>query len=190
MGKIKKAWFYERQAQQAQARENFYKNRTPPEEDQSITSRGAMTDVYYRSMILLEGTDHLIFSTSVPNSTTQLLTAAEAGLLTVLPANSTASRMRGSGLRPTRVKWYKGSTNPVRKRTDWNTSVARYYDNAGGRSHYSLPFSRATGVFNADDVRDQFNTLFGPGGSKRGLLGAANGRAYIDWERVTTSAQT
>lgn len=190
MGRIKPAWYYTKQAQQAQARANYYQNRQPPAEDTTINSRGAMTDLFYRSMILLEGTDHLIFRVSVPNTTLALLPAADAGLLTALPANSVAQRIRGSGLKPNKIHWYRGATNPVRRRTDWGTSVARYYDASGGRSHYSIPFSRAAGVFNADDLRDQFNALFGPNGSRRALLGAQNGRAYIEWESVTTAAQT
>ncbi len=190
MGRIKKAWYYERQAQQATARENYFKNRVPPEEETTIESRGAMTELYYRSLIQIEGTDHVIYSVSVPSQTLNLVSASEAGLKTTLTTGETALRLRGSGLKPTRVKWYRGSTNPVRKRTAWNTLSARYYDNAGGRSHYSIPFSKATGVFNADDLKDAFTALFGPGGTKRSLLGSANGRAYIEWERATVSAQT
>lgn len=189
MGRIKPTWYYERQAQQAEARENFYRNRVPPEQT-DIESRGAQTDVFYRSMLLLEGTDHLIFSTTVPTDTINQVTAAEAGLLTTLASGDVATRMKGSGVKPTRIHWYRGSTNPVRRRTAWNTSVARYYDTAGGRSHFSIPFSRATGNFGPDDLNDAFRAMFGSGGSKRNLLGTANGRAYIRWETATVSAQT
>jgi hypothetical protein len=186
----KPAWYYERQARDASARENYFKNRTPPAEDTTIESRGAQTEVYYRSLIQLSGTDHLIYTTQVPAATLNLVTAAEAGLKTTLAAGETSSRLKGSGVRPTRVKWYRGATTPVRKTTAWGTKSARYYDDQAGRSHYSIPFSRATGVFGADDLKDAFVALFGPGGSKRNLLGAANGRAYIDWERATISAQS
>lgn len=185
----KKSWYYARQAEQATAREAYYRNRVPPESS-AIESKGPSTDVFYRSLILLDGTDHLIFRTSVDNTTLGLLSAAEAGLLTTLGAGDVSQRMRGSGVKPTRVHWYRGATNPVRTRSAWNTSVARYYDTQGGRSHFSVPFSRATGVFNADDIADAFQALFGPGGSKRTLLGSANGRASITWERATISAQT
>lgn len=190
MGRQRPAWYYERQAREATARENFFKNRVPPTEDTTIQSRGAQTEVYYRSLIMLDGTDHLIYVTQVPAATLNLVTAAEAGLKTTLASGETASRLRGSGVKPTRLHWYRGSTNPVRRSTAWGTKVARYYDDAGGRSHYSTPFSRATGVFNADDVKDAFTALFGPGGSKRNLLGTQNGRAYISWETATVSANT
>ena len=190
MGRIKKAWYYERQAAQATARENYFKNRQPPAEETTIESRGAMTTAYYRSLIQLDGTDHLIYSVSVPSATVNLLTLAEAGLKATLGAGEVALRLRGSGMKPTKVKWYRGSTNPVRRRTAWNTMSARYYDSAGGRSHYSMPFSKATGVFNADDISDAFNALFGAGGTKRALLGSQNGRAYIEWESATVSAMS
>lgn len=185
----KPSWYYQRQAEQAQARENFFRNRVPPEST-TIESKGPQTTVFYRSLLLLNGTDHLIYRTSVDNTTLGLVTAAEAGLLTTLGTGDVAAPMKGSGVRPTRIQWYRGSTTPTRRRTDWGTSVARYYDTTGGRSHFSVPFSRATGVFNADDLIDQFNALFGPSGSKRTLLGGANGRAAIKWERAVVSAQT
>lgn len=185
----KPSWYYARQAEQAQARENFYRTYTPPETS-TIESRGASTEVYYRSLILMDGTDHLIFRTSVDSATLNLVSAAEAGLMTSLASGDTAQRMKGSGLKPTRIQWYRGAATASRRRTAWNTSVARYYDTTGGRSHFSIPFSRATGVFNADDLTDQFQTLFGPGGTKRTLLGAVNGRAAIRWESATVSAMS
>lgn len=186
---MKPAWYYEKQATQAQARADYFRNRVPPE-TANIESRGASTDVYYRSLILTDGTDPLIFATQVPNTTLANLTAAQAGLLTTLPSGDVASRLRGSGVKPTKVHWYSGAANPTRRRTAWGTSVAKYYDEQAGRSHYSIPFSKATGAFTADDIRDAFLALFGPGGSKRSLLGTANGRASITWESATTSAQT
>lgn len=149
-----------------------------------------MSDVYYRSMIQVGDTDHLIYATSVPSATLQLVSAAEAGLLTTLGVGETAARLRGSGVKPTKIHWYRGRATPIRRRTAWNTSVSVYYDDTSGRSHYSMPFSKTTGLFTADDVKDAFNAMFGPGGTKRSLLGAANGRAHIEWERVTVSAQT
>lgn len=185
----KRAWELRRQADQAAAREAFFQNRTPPE-SADIESRGASTDVFYRSLLLREGTDALIFRTSVPSRTLELVSAADAGLLIAAPTNSAPLRMRGSGLRPTRINWYRGTANPVRRRTAWGSSVARYYDTTGGRSHFSIPFSRATGVFDAGDLTEAFDNLFGVGGSQRALLGTQNGRASITWERASVSAQS
>lgn len=185
----KPSWYYARQAQQAEARENFFRNRVPPESS-TIESKGPATEVYYRSLLLNDGTNPLIFRTSVDNVTLNLVTAGEAGLMTTLGADDIALPLRGSGVRPTRVQWYRGTTTPVRRRTDWGTSVARYYDTQGGRSHFSIPFSRASGAFQSDEILAAFTGLFGPGGSKRGVLGGSNGRAAIQWERAVVSAQT
>lgn len=190
MGRRKPAWFYERQAKEATARENYYKNFTPPAEDTTIKDRGSQTEVFYRSMIQISGTNHLIYVTQVPATTLSKVSAAEAGLKTTLESTETALRLRGSGVKPTRIHWYQGAANPVRKSTPWGTKVARYYDTGAEQSHYSVPFSRATGVFDSNDIKTAFNALFGPGGSKRGLLGAKNGRAYLDWEHVAVSANS
>lgn len=189
MGGPKKAWYYERQAREAKARETYFANREVPE-SATITPRGASQTLYYRSLLQLQGTEHLIYSVQVPTATLALLSASDAGLKNTLATTEIALRLRGSGVRPTRLHWYRGSANPVRRRTAWGTSVARYYDSTGGRSHYSIPFSRATGNFGPDDLTEAFNGLFGASGSKRALLGEQNGRAYISWERATVSAQT
>lgn len=190
MGRIRPAWYYERQAREANARQTFFANRQPPDEDTTIESRGASTNVFYRSLNLRNGTDHLIFATSVLSANLALLSAAEAGLTTTLSGTDVASRLRGSGVKPTKVHWYRGTANPVRRRTEWNTSVARYYDTQGGRSHYSVPFCRASGVFDGDDLIEAFNGLFGPSGTRRALLGPANGRAYLEMEKNAVSATT
>jgi hypothetical protein len=190
MGRIKPAWYYERQAAQATARANYFRNKQPPTEGADIQSKGAMTTVFYRSLIQKSGTDHLLYSLQVPNTTLQAVSAAEAGLVTTLPANTVPLRARGSGMKPTRVHWYRGDANPRRSPTAWGTMVARYYDNAGDQSHFSIPFSRAATTFEPDDLVAAFNALFGASGSKRSLLGSANGRAHITWETVTLSAQT
>lgn len=187
---MRPAWYYERQAQQAQARADYYRNRTPPAEDTTIESRGAMTDVFYRSLTQVGSTDHLIYSTAVPAATLTLVSAAEAGLMTALGTGETASRLRGSGVRPTKLHWYRGRATAIRRRTAWNTSVSVYYDDTSGQSHYSIPFSKASGPFSPDDLKDAFMALFGPSGTKRSLMGAVNGRAYIEWERSTVSART
>lgn len=90
-------------------------------------------------------------------------------------------------MKPTRVHWYQGDATPVRVKTDWNTSWTRYYNSTGDRSHYSMPFSLATGLITVDEIQEKFNELFGPTGTKRSLLGASNGRAYLTFERAPVS---
>lgn len=187
MARMRPAWYYERQANEAQRRADYFRNQQPPAQPTSIESRGAMTDVYYRSMIQIEGTDHLVYATSVRSSTLGLVPAADAGLLTTLGTGTTGLRLKGSGVKPTKIHWYRGTASPVRRPTAWGTQVSIYHESG---THRSMPFSRATGVFNADDLKDAFMGLFGPGGTRRTLLGTANGRAHITWEEVSVSAQT
>lgn len=187
MGRQRPSWYYERQAREAQARETFLQNYQGPPAGTQIQQRGPSTDVFYRSMALLDASDHLIFSTSVQTDTLTQVTATEAGLLTTLGSGQTANRLRNSGVKPSRAHWYRGDTTPTRQTSRWGTSYSRYY--AAG-SHRSIPFSVASGVFTPDDLRDRFTTLFGPGGTKRTLLGAANGRAYLELEVANVGFNT
>lgn len=188
MARQRPSWYYSRQAADAQRREDYFRNRTPPTEDRNIESRGASTDLYYRSLIQIEGTEHLIYATAVRNSTLAIVTAAQAGLMTALPADAVANRLRNSGLKPTKIHWYRGRTDPIVRTTEWQTSVSIYH--AEG-SHRSMPFSRATGNFDANDLKQAFEALFGAGGTVRTTaLGTVNGRAHITWETVSVSAQT
>lgn len=184
---MKPAWYYERQAQEAEARANYYRNRVP-QDNASVRSRPT-TVKYYRSLLVRQGTDPTIFKVSVNNAALALVTATQAGLLDALTATETALNLRGSGVKPTKIHWYKGDASPVGRRTAWNSRYIRYYDTAGTQSHYSMPFSRATGAFDPNDLKNAFNTLFS-GSNRTTLLGAANGRAYLELEHVPTSVDT
>lgn len=188
MARMRPVYYYERQAAEAQRRADYFRNRTPPAEPQSITSRGDTTELYYRSLIQKAGTAHLIYAVNVRDTTLGLVTAAQAGLKTSLGNGETALRVRGSGLKPTKVSWYKGRATAIRRPSAWQTSVSIYHQ-AG--THRSIPFSKATGEFTPDDVQAAFTALFGPTGSLRTeLLGDINGRAHITWETASVSATT
>jgi len=190
MGRMRPAWYYEKQAQEAKARQQYFLNRQPPAAGTTIEQRGQSTDLFYRSLTQRAGTEALIYRVSVLNSTLNLLTAAEAGLKPTLAAGEIALRLRGSGLKPSRVSWYRGTTTPTRERSAWGTSWSKYYDETGGRSHFSAPFSKVTGVFDAGDLTEQFATLFGPSGSKRTLLGNSNGRVNLTMEQAQNAFQS
>ena len=178
MGRIKPAWYYQRKATAAQAREDYLEANPPAPPDGTIDQRGASTDLFYRSLTMTDGTNPLIFQVSVLEATLQLVDATQLGLLETLGVDEVALRMRGSGIKPSRVHWYEGATTPTRSRTPWGTSVAKYYEG----SVYSAPFSQRVGVFSAQDLRANFDALFGPGGSERALLGTRNGRAWLELE--------
>lgn len=188
MGRMKPAWYYQRQATISEARATYFANKTPTAPG-PIQERGAATDLYYRSLTLTDGTNPLIFRVSVLNDTLALMTAADLGLVETLGAGEIALRLRGSGIKPTKIHWYEGAATPVRTNTPWGSSVSRYYDNAG-KSHFSAPFSERVGVFTAAALRENFETLFGVGGLKRNLLGLKHGRAWMELEQAPVSAMT
>lgn len=186
MGRMRQSWYYQRQQREAAAREAYQASYSGPPAGTTIDSRGPSTTVYYRSLLLQSGIDPLIFQTSVPNATLALFPVADAGLLLTLTATDIAQRLRGSGVKPTRVSWYQGDPTPRSETSPWGTSYSRYYQPGTNKSS---PFSKATGTLEANDLRTRFNTLFGDGGTRRSLLGASNGRASIVFE-VANLAQT
>lgn len=190
MGKMKPLYQLQKQLQNRQAREQYYSNYQGPPEDTVLTPEGDATTVYYRSLHIVDGSDHRFFTSSVPEVTLQKVTAAQAGLVLVLPADTTSTPLRGSGVKPTLAHWYKGKTNPVYKSSPWGTKWAQYYESDAGKSHFSIPFSKATGVFDSADLMTAFGAVFAPGGNaNETLLGTRNGRAYLELERYSTAIQ-
>lgn len=195
MGRVKPAWFYQRKATAAEARENYLRNNPPAPPTGPINQRGASTDLYYRSLLLLDGNSApLIFKVTAPNDALSLIGAtadvaggsAAVGLKETLDVGEAALPIRGSGVSPSRIHWYEGATTPQRTSTPWGTRVSKYYEDRV----YSLPISERTGVFTARNLMADFQGLFGSGGTKRALLGLKNGRAWLDFEKTTTSAST
>lgn len=184
MGRLKPAWYYQRQADAAERRADHFRNRTPPTTPTTIQSRGAATDLFYRSLNLRTGADPVIFRVSVFNDTLQRVNATNLGLMNTLSSSEIALRLRGSGVKPTRLHWYRGRTTPVRTTTPWGTRVSNYADNQGGQSHFSAPFSKASGTISGSEISERFESLFGPSGSVRAQMGAQNGRAWLELERV------
>lgn len=185
---LKPAWYYQRKATIAEARTNYFANRGPTAPG-PINERGASTDLFYRSLTLTDGTNPLIFRVQVLNDTLALVPATDLGLLETLGAGEIALRLRGSGVKPTKIHWYEGTATPQRTTTPWGSSVSRYYENTG-KSHYSAPFSERTGTFTASALRNDFEDLFGVGGTRRTLLGTKHGRAWMELEQAPVSAMT
>lgn len=188
---LKQPWYYTRQATIAQARQTYFANKTPSAPG-PIQQRGASQTLFYRSLALRLGANPAIFRVNVPDSTIALVTAAELGLKVELDTTESALSIRGTGVKPSKIHWYKGEATPVRTTTPWGSSVSRYYDDAGDQSHYSAPFSQASGAFTAADLFDDFEAIFGTGtGNKRAtLLGTRNGRAWLELERAPMSFMT
>jgi hypothetical protein len=184
---MKQPWYYTRQATIAQARQTYFASRGPTAPG-PIIQRGASQTLYYRSLALRAGTEPTIFVVNVSSDTLAKVTAAELGLKAALASGESALRIRGTGIKPSRVHWYEGVSAPVRTSTPWGSSVSRYYEKSGtAQSHFSAPFSQTTGVFTANDLFQDFEALFGGGGAKRGLLGTKNGRAWLELEQAPMS---
>lgn len=191
MSGIRPSWYYERQATIANARE-AYRRSNPPTPPTTVRGRGPTTDVWYRSLALVDGTEHRVFKTAVDNDTLSIVTAANAGLATTAPVDTAIFPLRGSGLTPTKLFWQRGIATPTRVRTPWGSSYIKYYEGNNTdniRTHYSMPFSKATGPFSAADLRAAFNTIMS-GGGRTTMLGAENGRAYLQLERAPISAMS
>lgn len=176
-----------RELREANQRETFIENYTGPVQGTTVQSRGPTTELYYRSLAQSVGADRVIYKVNVDNDTLTQVPAADAGLLTTLTATQIAQRLRGSGVKPSRLHWYRGDATPTYVTSRYGTSYVRSYVPGSNRS---IPFSIATGAFSADDLNDQFQILFGNGGTRRALLGAANGRAYVELERAPISANS
>lgn len=65
-----------------------------------------------------------------------------AGLLMSVPASKSAVPIKGTGIKPATVRWYKGLETPVSGRTPWDTPSRKWGDKTGGingQSHRSCP---------------------------------------------------
>jgi hypothetical protein len=199
MGKAKPAYYYERKATEAKARENYYRTRAPrPRAGTTVTQKNLETFVY-RSLFLkfttgandATGTDHIPFKVSVGQGSLGKLgggvaAAAKVGLLTTGSPGALgelARPIRGSHIHPSMIRWSHGTATPVLRTTQYNTTWVQYYDNAAGeaQSNFSVPISKATGDFFPQDIVTTFKTIFSDA-AKAGLIGAKNGRAELDLE--------
>lgn len=186
MGRIKPAWYYEKQATEAKAREEFYRNRKPT--DSTTVKKRSRRSMFYRSLFLKNGTEASYLKVSVSEAALSLLSAANAGLLAELPEGKFAYPIRGTGIKPTMISWYKGATTATAKKTSWGSRWIQYYDKTGDQSHYSLPYSLTTGNVTAAALRAGFDGLFNSNdGTQKSLLGEDNGRAWLDLESVPLS---
>lgn len=184
----KSVYQLERQLAAAKRREDYYRDRVPPESG-TVQQRDATT-LYYRSLNIKSGENHSVFKVSVGNEDlSQIGGAAAVGLLEDPPANTSVLGAKNN-VKPSRIHWYKGASTPVAGTSPWGTRTTRYYDKVGDRSHFSVPVSKATGVIAASDIQAVFSGLFGGTGTKNSLLGTKNGQAWLSLEEYTISYAT
>ncbi len=183
----KPAWMLERQLAAAKAREQYYLTYVPPES--GTVEQRDKTTLFYRSLNLKDATAHKVFTVKVDNfaiGASGVGSADAAGLLTAAPTGTSPLSVVNN-VKPSRIFWYQGKATPTVGKTAWNTRKVTYYDTTNGRSHFSVPVSEPTGEFDASDLIARFQLLFGPSGTKKGLLGTKNGRAWLELEQFTTA---
>lgn len=192
---IRSSSYYERQAEEAKKRETFLRTLVPRPAGTTVVQRGATTTGLYRSMLIKQGSSPAIFELDVLTAALTAVGGLEAcGLLSAMPAatagttaQGTPLRVRGSGMKPSRAHWYKGNT-PTVQTSRWGTNWTKYY---APKSHQSVPISDATGTLVAvADVQARFDLIFKDAAQKVELLGAKNGRAYLEFERISYSSRT
>lgn len=197
MGRRKPAWLQEREFKRATDKENYYKSRTPTQST-TVKDRKQVT-LLYRSLFMKIGAEPLIYTVRPSEASVTgamgIGSAAAAGLLTTMPVapggQTVPLSIRGSGVTPSKASWYKGAAIPVGDTTPWSSRWIRYYDKpATGQSHFSVPFSKASGAVNSAELQAAFTALFGPSGSKKDLLGNENGRAWLTLEQAPLSYST
>jgi hypothetical protein len=116
---------------------------------------------------------------------TELGGLATAGLLaTVADGTVVVPKVKGDGRKLITLSWYYGDADPiVVPATATRDRYVKFYDKHGEQSHYSIPFSVATGAFTLSTLITNFTTLFNKtNGTKREALGA-NGKAFLKFGR-------
>jgi hypothetical protein len=96
------------------------------------------------------------------------------GLLADAPDGSSAVEiLKGSKVPIIKICWYFGDANAKRVPTDWGTVYTKPYDADGGQSHYSIPFTTASGTLNVNTLITKFNEFFDSDqeANKRNLIG-------------------
>lgn len=194
---MKSAAYYKRQAAEAEARDTYF--RTKPvstRADGSPVSQKNLSQLFYRSLFIREGTDHVQFRVDVDTVALGMVSLAATGLTNVGTAGKFILPVRNL-LLPTRGSWYKGTATPTIEVTLWQSRYAKYHDTTGAgteqRSHYSVPISSVGATFEVSDIINKFNTIFqgtGTAGGNVTLLGAKNGRAELRIEQVTQAFST
>jgi hypothetical protein len=134
--------------------------------------------VYYRDP--LEAGRILKFEVK-KQALTNLGGADDAGLLLVVPENAVVTEInKGSNLPIVRLRWYFGDASPEVKTTAYGTRWIKKYDQQGGQSHWSVPYSVKEGAFTLNTILTRFNTQFNnTNGTKLATVLGANGYAEL-----------
>lgn len=134
--------------------------------------------VYYRDPI--EAGRYLQFEVK-KQAITNLGSLADAGLVDTVASDAVVVEInRGSKIAVVRLRWYYGDASPEVKTTAYGTRWIKKYDDKNGQSHWSLPYSVASGAFTLNTIIDRFKTQFNnTDGTKTTSVLGANGYAEL-----------
>lgn len=110
-----------------------------------------------------------------------------AGLLATVPDGAVVvPKVRGDKRKLITISWFYGDDTPVVvPATATRNRYVKFYDKNGNQSHYSIPFSVATGVFTLSTIITNFTTLFNKtNGTKREVLGV-HGQVFLKFGNET-----
>jgi hypothetical protein len=170
MAKRENSYQLQRRLDIAKERETLKKN-AKINNPKTYKSRPDFTTVYYRDF-LVPGKLITLQASSVGLAAIGGIT--DAGLLAEPPDAVVPDSVRGLNYPIVKIHWFYGDNTPVVATTAWGSRYIKYYDtHDGGQSHYSLPFSLATGTITFAAITAHFETLFNPNdGTKKSILGA------------------
>ncbi|MGV0103036.1 hypothetical protein NSTCB13_01607 [Nostoc sp. DSM 114160] len=165
-------------AREAERRQNLINNPKP------YTPQAAedYDTAYYRDPLEAG----LILAVTVKKEAyTKLGGLASVGLLATVPENAVSiPKVKGDKRKLVTISWFYGDATPVVvPATATRNRYVKFYDKNGNQSHYSIPFSVATGAFTLSTIITNFGTLFNKtNGTKRDVLGA-HGEVFLKFGR-------
>ncbi|MBR8832714.1 MAG: hypothetical protein DSM106950_01385 [Stigonema ocellatum SAG 48.90 = DSM 106950] len=130
----------------------------------------------------------LILSVTVKKEAyTQLGGLSNCGLLsTVNEGQVVVPKVKGDKRKLITISWFYGDNEPtVVPATTTRNRYIKFYDKHGNQSHYSIPFSVATGAFTLSTIITNFTTLFNKtNGTQRAVLGV-HGEVFLKFGHET-----
>jgi LysM repeat protein len=163
----------EERAKLARAKEaaRLQKKQTNPKEYRERNNADYQI-VYYKDII---EPDRILQITVKTQAITNIGGLVKAGLLAAAPANSAVTEInKGSKIPLVKVKWYFGdSTSVIVPPSATNGRWVKKYDVKNGQSHWSLPYSLASGTLSLEAIITKFVAAFkGSAATDKEVLGA------------------
>lgn len=183
------AWYYQRQAEYATARETYYRTRQP-NSNTNVIARPT-TKLGYRCLLLRVGTNVPIIKLPTSDRAITFFQASRLNLLETIP-DAAENRVipKPYGFRPSMVSAMRGTGTPraVRAFNGTGRRMVRYtpagIDGSTEQAYYSAPIADDTEVPTVTGLQQAFSTL---ANALRSTLGDY-GRIGLELERISSSA--